>query len=91
MPKTKLIHLLSNIAILSNLVVGFLQIHWAIIIVFIIIHTLLRLAYVKADRHNTTQNNIAPPAITTIASVITAVILALVIYGIGYGMAFFIK
>lgn len=95
MPKTKIISLLSNIAILANLVVGFLQIHWAVIPIFIIIHAVLRLAYLKAESQATPSDNptpsIAPPAIKNIASVITAVILALLIYWIGYGVAYFIK
>lgn len=49
MPKTKLYNLLINLAILANLVVGFLQIHWAVIIVFVVIHAVLRLAYLNAE------------------------------------------
>lgn len=48
MPKTKLFSLLSNIAILANLIVGFLQVHWAVIVVFISVHAMLRLGYIKA-------------------------------------------
>lgn len=97
MPKTKLFSLLSNVAILVNLVVGFLQIHWAVILVFAGVHALLRLGYLKAESElvvrdeNTTQTSIAPPVVRNIASVITAVILALATYWIGYGVAFFAK
>lgn len=97
MPKTKLFSLLSNIAILVNLVVGFLQIHWAVIAVFIVIHAVLRLGYLKAESENavrdenTTQTSIAPPVVRNIASVITAVILAVTIYWVGFGVAYFVK
>ncbi len=49
MPKTKLYNLLINLAILVNLVVGFLQMHWVVIAVFVVIHAVLRLAYLKAE------------------------------------------
>lgn len=97
MSKAKLLSLLSNLAILVNLVVGFLQIHWAVIAVFIVVHAVLRLAYLKAESEltihdeNATRTSIAPPAIRNIASVITAVILAAATYWIGYGIASFVK
>ncbi|MDO4896127.1 MAG: hypothetical protein Q3971_02085 [Moraxella sp.] len=95
MPKTKLFSLLSNLAMLVNLVVGFLQIHWLIIPVFAGIHAVLRLNYLKAEseltRDDATQTSIAPPVIRNIASVITAVILALATYAVGYGVAYFIR
>lgn len=97
MPKTKLFSLLSNIAILVNLAVGFLQIHWLVIPVFAGIHTALRLGYLKAESEliahdpETTQTSIAPPMVRNIASVITAIILALATYWIGYGVAHFAK
>lgn len=97
MPKTKLFSLLSNIAILANLIVGFLQVHWAVIVVFIAVHAMLRLSYIKAQSEqmvrdkNTTQTSIAPPVVRHIASVITAVILAVLIYWVGYGVAYFVE
>lgn len=97
MSKTKLFSLLSNIAILVNLAVGFLQIHWLVIPVFAGIHTALRLGYLKAESelvvHNpdATQTSIAPPMVRNIASAITAIILALATYWIGYGVAHFAK
>lgn len=96
MPKTKLLSVLSNLAIFANLVVGFLRIHWMIIIVFIVIHAILRLSYLKAQNElvisqNTTQTTIAPPVIRNIASIITAVILAIIIYGLGFGVAYMMK
>lgn len=96
MPKTKLFSLLSNIAILANLIVGFLQVYWAVIVVFIAVHAMLRLGYIKAQSEqmvrdkNTTQTSIAPPVVHHIASVITAVILAVLIYWVGYGVAYFV-
>lgn len=97
MSKTKIFSLLSNLAILANLVVGFLQIHWLIIPVFAGVHAVLRLGYLKAESElvvhdeNTTQTTIAPPMVRNIASVVTAVILALATYWIGYGVAYFVK
>lgn len=97
MNKTKILSLLSNLAILANLVAGFLHIHWAIIPVFFVIHAVLRLAYLKAESQNQaidptkTQTAIAPPVIRNLASVITAIILAGLLYGIGYGIGYFVK
>lgn len=97
MSKTKVFSLLSNLAILANLVVGFLQIHWIVIPVFAGIHAMLRLGYLKAESElithdeNTTQTTIAPPLVRNIASVVTAIILALATYWIGYGVAYFAK
>lgn len=97
MSKSKLFSLLSNLAILANLVVGFLQIHWLVIPVFAGIHAVLRLAFLKAQSEetatdpNATQTTIAPPAIRNIASVITAVVLAVATYWMGYGVAYFVK
>lgn len=97
MNKAKLLSLLSNLAILANLVVGFLQIHWAIIPVFVVVHAVLRLAYLKAESQtaaqdpNATQTTIAPPMVRNIASVITAVILAAVVYWLGFGVGYLAK
>lgn len=97
MPKTKLYNLLINLAILVNLVVGFLQMHWAVIAVFVVIHAVLRLAYLKAENElavrdgSSTQTSIAPPVIRNIASIVTAMILAVAVYAIGYGVAYFVK
>lgn len=97
MNKAKLLSLLSNLAILANLVVGFLQIHWAIILVFVVVHAVLRLAYLKAESQtaaqdpNATQTTIAPPMVRNIASVITAVILAVVVYWLGFGVGYLAK
>lgn len=97
MNKAKLLSLLSNLAILANLVVGFLQIHWAIIPVFVVVHAVLRLAYLKAESQtaaqdpNATQTTIAPPMVRNIASVITAVILAVVVYWLGFGVGYLVK
>lgn len=92
MNKTKIISLLSNLLILANVFVGFFQIHWAIIALFIVLHSVARLAYLKAESetqaHNPekTQTSIAPPMVRNIASVITAVILAVVLYFVGFGV-----
>ncbi|MDI4498095.1 hypothetical protein E6P70_04455 [Moraxella nonliquefaciens] len=73
-----------------------MQIHWAVIAVFVVIHAVLRLGYLKAESENavrdenTTQTSIAPPVVRHIAIVITAVILAVLIYWVGYGVAYFV-
>lgn len=90
MNKAKLFNLLYNLAILANLAVGFFKIHWAIIVVFVMIHAVLRFGYLNAQSQahdGTTQTTIAPPLIRNIASVITAIIVAGVAYGIGFGLA----
>lgn len=93
MNKTKLISLVSNLLILANVLVGFFKIHWAIIALFVVLHAVCRIAYLKASKDataidpNKTQTTIAPPIIMNIASVITAVILAVILYFIGFGVA----
>lgn len=90
MNKAKLFNLLYNLAILANLAVGFFKIHWAIVVVFVVIHAVLRFGYLNAQSQahdSATQTTIAPPLIRNIASVITAIIVAGVAYGIGFGLA----
>lgn len=90
MNKAKLFNLLYNLAILANVAVGFFKIHWAIIVVFVVIHAMLRFGYLNAQSQatdSTTQTVIAPPLIRNIASVITAIIVAGVAYGVGFGLA----
>ncbi|MDO4426710.1 MAG: hypothetical protein Q4B88_01130 [Moraxella sp.] len=93
MNKAKLFSLISNVLILANLLVGFFKVHWIIIALFILLHAGCRMAYLKAENERQTQNDnatqttIAPPMVRNIASVITAVILAAALYGIGYGVA----
>lgn len=81
----------SNLLVLANLVVGFFKLHWALIAVFIVLHTVVRLGYLAAqDAHNdpnTTKTSIAPPMVKKIATVISAVLLSVVVYGIGYAVA----
>lgn len=92
MNKAKLISLISNLLILANVAVGFFKIHWVIIVLFIALHTFARMAYLKAESEsvitdpNKTATSIAPPMVRNIASVITAVILAVVLYWLGFGV-----
>lgn len=92
MNKAKIISLLSNALILANVFVGFFKIHWAIIALFIVLHSVARLAYLKAESESQVHNpektatSIAPPMVRNIASVITAVILAVALYFIGFGI-----
>lgn len=90
--KSALVTLASNLAILANVFVGFLGVHWLVVVAFIALHGVLRIAYVKQERQKQTSNPertqtvIAPPMVLYIASGITAVILAIALYGIGFGV-----
>lgn len=89
----KALSIFSNLLILANLVVGFMQVHWAVILLFIVAHAITRQAYLKAtatSHTGATATTIAPPVIKTIASVITAIVLAIVLYWLGYGVAHFL-
>lgn len=94
MKKTTLISWGSNITVLANLAAGFFHIYWVIIILFIIIHAITRLQFVKAEQvdaltananHSATRSTIAPPMVKNLASVITAIILAILLYWLGFG------
>lgn len=105
--RTKVISILSNLAVLGNVVVGFfasglgILIQMGVVLAFIGLHAFLRLAFVKAqtalEHAQTAQSgvektatSIAPPMVRNIASVITAVILAVVLYFIGFGVGAFL-
>lgn len=93
-PKGKLINTLSNISLVLNLVVGAIQLHWACLIVFIIAHTVLRMAYVKLEDEamltNQNPDEPAPPAqpqsIRYTATVITMLVMANILYWLGFGI-----
>lgn len=93
----KVIALCSNIVILVNILVGFFGVSAFIIPVFIGVHTVLRFYYLKIESQhqvvnpNQTQTTIAPPMVRHIASVITAIILSVVLYGVGFGVATLVK
>lgn len=87
----KMLSIFANLLLLANLVVGFMQIHWLVILLFVLAHAITRHAYLKATPQNqtgATSTTIAPPVIKTVASIITAVILAVVVYWLGYGIAY---
>ncbi|MFW2176363.1 MULTISPECIES: hypothetical protein [unclassified Moraxella] len=92
--KLKTINLIGNILLALNLIAGLLWLHWAVVIVFAVLHTLVRLQYLKAEQQlqaqnaDTTQTSIAPPMIRNVASVISAVIMAGLIYAVGYGIRY---
>lgn len=98
MNNLKTINLIGNICLFLNLVVGLLQIHWAVVIVFAIIHTIVRMMYLKAEQNQTidptTQSTdiqktvVAPPAIRNFASVISGMAMAGIIYAVGYGLRY---
>lgn len=101
MNNPKLINLLGNIFLALNLVVGVLQIHWAVVIVFAVIHTVIRIMYLKAEQQSQTDLNtqstdiqktvVAPPTIRNFATVISGIVMAAIIYAIGYGIGYGIK
>lgn len=98
MNNLKTINLIGNICLFLNLVVGLLQLHWTVIIVFAIIHTIVRMMYLKAEQNQTIDPNaqssdiqktvVAPPAIRNFASVISGVVMAGIIYAVGYGLRY---
>lgn len=94
MNNLKTINLIGNIFLILNLVVGLLQIHWAAVIVFAIIHTVIRMMYLKTEQQNRTvdperQRTVtAPPAIRNFATVISGIVMAAIIYAIGYGIRY---
>lgn len=94
MNNPKLINLIGNIFLVLNLVAGLLWLHWAVVIVFAVIHAVVRLQYLKAEQNTqlnngeATQTSIAPPMIRNFASVVTAVIMATIIYAVGYGIRY---
>ena len=94
MNNLNIINLIGNIFLFLNLVVGVLQIHWAVVIVFAIIHTVIRLMYLKAEQQsrtihpNTQQTVVAPPAIRNFATVMSGIVMAAIIYAIGYGIRY---
>lgn len=90
-PKGKIINALSNISLVLNLVVGALQLHWASIAVFVIAHTVLRMAYVKLeDEAIQNQTDEMPPAqpqgVRNVATVVTMLIMANILYWLGFGI-----
>lgn len=97
MNKLKTINLIGNIFLFLNLVVGVLQIHWAVVIVFAVIHTVIRMMYLKAEQQTQTtdpdvQRTVtAPPTIRNFATVISGIVMAAIIYAIGYGIGYGIK
>lgn len=92
MKTTKLLSLLSNIAVLLNVIAGGLALYWFVLIpVFALIHIGLRLSYLSFEQKqnaNTTQTQtmIAPPQVRKFASILTGIIMAVLLYGIGYGV-----
>lgn len=90
MNKLQFINIIANLLIVLNIVLGFMQIHWAVIGLFVVLHAVCRMTYLKAESA-TPQNTIAPPMIRTIASVITAIILAVALYWLGFGLALLIR
>ena len=95
MNNPKLINLLGNIFLVLNLVAGLLWLHWAVIILFAVIHSVIRLMYLKAEQNaqlNQTsdiQRTVtAPPAIRNFATVISGIVMAAIIYAVGYGIRY---
>lgn len=91
-PKGKMINALSNVSLVANFVVGAIQLHWACIVVFVIIHTVLRMSYVKLEdeamRANASED--MPPAqpqtIRKVATIVTMLVMANILYWLGFGI-----
>lgn len=96
MNNLKTINLIGNFFLVVNFVVGLLMLHWTVIIVFGIIHTGIRLAYLstseklaQASTSPTIQKTVtAPPMIRSVASLVTGFIVAVILYAIGYGLRY---
>lgn len=91
-PKGKRINAFSNISLLLNLVVGVLQVHWASIAVFVIAHTVLRMAYIKLEDEAMIQHQtddmppVQPQSVRNVATVVTMLIMANILYWLGFGI-----
>lgn len=99
MNNLKTINLIGNIFLFLNLVVGLLQIHWAVIILFALIHTVIRMMYLKAEQQSQTTDPslsqtdlqktvVAPPAIRQFATIISGIVMAAILYAVGYGIGY---
>lgn len=93
--KLKTINFISMLLLALNLVAGILQIHWAVIAVFAVLHAVTRMQYVTAETQlhqaqnpEATQTTIAPPVIKNVASVISAILMAVVLYWLGFGLRY---
>lgn len=86
----KRINRLSNISLLLNLISGLLQLHWACIGIFVIAHTLLRMAYIKLEDDAVQHNNEPPPSqpksVRNVATVVTMLVMASILYWLGFGI-----
>lgn len=96
-PKPKnlvIINAIGTFFLVLNLLAGFWKIFALVIVVFGVIHTIVRLSYLKAEEKaqiinpEATQTTIAPPVIRNIASVITAFLTAVVLYYLGFGLRY---
>lgn len=86
MNKIQLLNTMLNVALAFNLLAGALQYPWWISIpIFSIIHAVIRLAFIREQaKHKPSQAMIAPPQIRQFASILTAIIGAILAYGIGF-------
>lgn len=96
-PKPKnlvIINAIGTFFLMVNLLAGFWKVFALVIVVLGVIHTFVRLIYLKAEEKaqainpESTQTTIAPPMIRNIASVITAFLTAIILYYIGFGVRY---
>ncbi|QMT31165.1 hypothetical protein [Alysiella filiformis] len=88
----KYLNILGNALFISNVVVGILQIHWAIIALFAVLHMVARHLYIQAELkaaqgQDEELNKIqaAMPAVRHAATVVSSIVVAAILYGLGYG------
>lgn len=88
---------LMSLAMIANVVVGILSWHWAMIGVFAVVHAAMRYAYLRQE--NTTDDapaqelqriQAAMPLLRHVATWLAAVILAAILYGMGWLVMFFV-
>lgn len=89
----KILSILGNALFLGNVVVGMIPVHWAIIIVFALLHSVARHFYIQAELKNAqgqaaeelNKIQAAMPAVRHAATVVSSLVVAAILYGVGYG------
>lgn len=95
----KFLGILGNLFFIANVVVGIIPLHWAIIGIFAIIHSILRHFYIKAElqiaqgqaAEELNKIQAAMPAVRHVATIISSVVVAVILYGVGYGARYLVN
>lgn len=95
----KAINLLGNLILVITFVLGALHLSWLMILACAIALTIIRILYIKAEQklnidHENNQTSapqnpaMGTPMVRTVASFITASLMAGIIFAIGYGVRY---